>query len=115
MSARKTMAGALRLVVALLLGAAALPSPALAADRPGGSAPAASKQEDWRAEFDAICAQTQDAMALSADELRRLVERSDALMPTVQRLPDPQRTVFAKRLKACRDLYVYVLESKGRS
>jgi hypothetical protein len=110
MSARETLRYALPLVAALSLA-----SPGLAADRPAAAAPAAPKQEDWRAEFDAICAKTQDAMALSADELRQLVERSDALLPAVQRLPEPQRTVFAKRLKACRDLYAFVLESKGRS
>jgi hypothetical protein len=93
----------------------AFASPALGADRPGASPPGAAQAEAWRAEFDDICAKTQDAMALSSDELQRLVERSDALMPAVQRLPEPQRTVFARRLKACRDLYAFVLESKGRS
>lgn len=100
--------------VLTLLAAIAAGSPTLAADRPAAREATPATSEAWRTEFDAICAKTQDAMALSREELRQLVERSDALVPAVQRLPEPQRTVFAKRLKACRDLYAYVLESRER-
>lgn len=84
--------------------AAAAPPPAARADADAG----------WRAEFEAICAKTQDAMALSGEELRRLVERADALLPALERLPETERKVFTRRLRACRDLYAFVLESKEK-
>ncbi|HEY6001550.1 MAG TPA: hypothetical protein VIV57_01670 [Anaeromyxobacter sp.] len=92
--------------------AGALPAAAPAAPRM--AAPAARADEGWRAEFEDICAKTQDAMALSAEELRSLVERSDALLPILERLPEPERKVFTKRLQACRNLYAFVLETKEK-
>lgn len=67
--------------------------------------------EDWRKEFDEVCARTQDAMDLTAMELRSLIERCDKLKPTIEALDDSQRKVFLKRLQMCRDLYAFVLES----
>ena len=70
--------------------------------------------EDWRKEFDDICAKTQDAMALSADELRSLVARCESLKPQLDKLDESSRKVFTKRLQACRDLYQFVLESREK-
>jgi hypothetical protein len=92
----------------------AVAGPALVRAAPRAGPPAAQAGEAWRAEFEDICAKTQDAMALSPDELRRLVERSDALLPALERLPEPERKVFTKRLQACRNLYAFVLETKER-
>ena len=91
-------------------------APAVLATRPAAapSSGAASAADGWRAEFEAICAKTQDAMVLSDDELRRLVQRADALMPSLERLPETERKVFTKRLVACRNLYSYVLESREK-
>jgi DNA-directed RNA polymerase specialized sigma24 family protein len=100
-----------RALLAALAFAAARPAPA--APRPTALAVARADVE-WHAEFEDICAKTQDAMSLSVEELRRLVERSDRLMPTLERLPDPERKVFTRRLKACRDLYAFVLETKEK-
>jgi len=68
----------------------------------------------WRVEFDAICAKTQDAMALPLDELRSLVARSDKLLPELEKLEPSQRKVFVKRLQGCRNLYAFVLESRQK-
>ena len=70
--------------------------------------------DDWRTEFDAICAKTQDAMALPLDELRSLVARSDKLLPELEKLEPSQRKVFVKRLQGCRNLYAFVLESRQK-
>jgi hypothetical protein len=99
-------------VAVALAAAAAAPAPVRAAPR--AALPAARADEAWRAEFDDICAKTQDAMALSPDELRRLVERSDALLPVLEKLPEPERKVFTRRLQACRNLYAFVLETKEK-
>ncbi len=82
----------------------------------GAAAPRAlAAQEAWRAEFDDICAKTQDAMALSSEELQRLVERCDKLMPEIEKLDESRRKVYTSRLQACRKLYVFVLETRDKS
>lgn len=102
-----------RPALALLVAAAA----GLGGLAPGGGPtplPRAQAAEPWRAEFDAICARTQDAMSLSLDELRSLVGRSDRLLPDLERLEPSQRKVFVRRLQACRNLYQFVLESRQK-
>ena len=74
----------------------------------------AYSQEDWRKEFDEICSKAEDGMAFSVEELRRLVDRCDALKPRIEKLDEPQRKVTLKRLQMCRDLYAYVLEMKEK-
>jgi hypothetical protein len=84
--------------------------PALAALAISGAALAA---DDWKAEFEAVCAKTQDAMVLSTDELKDLVARCDRLKPAIDALEPSPRKVFGKRLQACRDLYQFVLDTRG--
>jgi hypothetical protein len=86
----------------------------LAAVALSGSALAAPPEPAWRTEFDAVCAKTQDAMALPTDELRSLVARCDALKPTIDALDESMRKVFARRLKGCRDLYQFVLDYRTK-
>jgi hypothetical protein len=74
---------------------------------------AALAADDWKAEFEAVCAKTQDAMVLSTDELKELVARCDRLKPAVDALEPSPRKVFGKRLQACRDLYQFVLDTRG--
>lgn len=79
-----------------------------------GPAPAqapAPAAQDWKKEFEDICAKTQDAMALPMDELRSLVARCDKLKPQIARLDESQRKVYSRRLQVCRDLYQFVIES----
>ena len=71
-------------------------------------------QEDWRKEFDDVCSKTQDAMVFTPDELRDLVARCDKLRPVVEKLEESQRKVYLKRLRLCRDLYLFVLESRDK-
>ncbi len=82
----------------------------------GGSsisaAEAPSAQGGWQAEFDDVCSKTQDAMSLSAEELTVLIQRCDSLAPEIEKLDATRKTVFMGRLKRCRGLYAYVLDSK---
>ena len=87
------------------------PTLAIAALLAAGTVQAA---EPWRAEFDAVCAQTQDAMALTTPELKALVVRCDALKPTIEGLDESTRKVYARRLKGCRDLYQFVLDFREK-
>lgn len=77
------------------------------------TAPAsASAQDDWKEEFEDICAQTQDSMSFTPDELKSRVGRCDALRPRIEKLDETQKKVYLKRLQMCRDLLVFVLEFK---
>jgi hypothetical protein len=74
--------------------------------------PQAWAEGEWSTEFDAVCSKTQDAMALSSDELRMLMARCDKLKPEIDALEASRRKVYAKRLQLCRDLYEFVLQSR---
>jgi hypothetical protein len=77
------------------------------------SKPDTTKAEPWLQEFDQVCGKTQDAMSLTVDELKSLVMRCDALEPKIEKLDETRRKVYQRRLKQCRGLYAYVLESKN--
>jgi hypothetical protein len=66
----------------------------------------------WRTDFDATCAQSNDAMALSMPELQKLIERCDRLQKIIETEEETVRKVFLKRLQMCKNLYVFVLETK---
>ncbi len=75
---------------------------------------AAYAQDAWKTEFETVCARTQEAAGMSRDELKNLVERCDKLRPIIDKLDETQRKVYLKRLKMCRDLYAFVLETKEK-
>jgi hypothetical protein len=83
---------------------------------PGMSGPAgvAHAQDGWKAEFEAVCARTQDTDSLTSEELKNLVDRCDKLKPRIEKLDETQRKVYLKRLRMCRDLLVFVLESREK-
>ena len=87
-------------------------SPAGAQGAPGPAA--VSARDDWKAEFEAICAGTQDSAAMTSDELKNLIDRCDKLRPRIEKLDETQRKVYLKRLQMCRDLYAFVLEYKEK-
>jgi len=69
---------------------------------------------DWKKEFEEVCARTQDAMALSAEELGTFVSRCDELKLQIEKLDDSRRKVYSRRLQVCRDLYQFVIESRRK-
>ena len=69
-------------------------------------------EDAWRAEFDASCAQSNDAMSLSQPELKRLIERCDSLQMAIEKEEETVRKVFLKRLQMCKNFYIFVLETK---
>lgn len=74
---------------------------------------AACAVDEWKNEFDDICGWTTDSMTLSQDELKGLIDRCDRLKPRIEKLDESAAKVYLKRLKMCKDLFVYVLESKS--
>jgi len=73
----------------------------------------AESEDGWRKEFDDVCGRTSESQSLSTEELGKLVDRCDKLKPQIEQLGESERKVFLRRLKMCRDLYRYVLDSKG--
>jgi hypothetical protein len=71
-------------------------------------------QEDWKAEFADICSKTEDPMALSKEEVKTLIERCEKLKPRIEKLDESTSKVYLKRLQMCRDLFVFVVESKNQ-
>ncbi len=71
-------------------------------------------QNDWKTEFEVVCARTQEAAGMSRDELKDLINRCDKLLPSIEKLDETRKKVFLKRLKMCRDLYAFVLETKEK-
>ncbi len=71
-------------------------------------------QDDWKKEFDDICSKTEEAMTLSQDEIKNLVVRCDRVKPLIEKLDETQRKIYLKRLRMCRDLFIFVLESKEK-
>jgi hypothetical protein len=98
----------------IIILAAIIASPALlmSGNAPPFSPGSAYAQDDWRKEFDDICARTQDADEFSIQELKDKIDRCDALKPSIEKIEESQSKVALKRLKMCRDLYVYVLQAK---
>lgn len=100
------------IAVLLFLGLAGLCG-GRAIGEPGSSAAqAAPAQEAWQKEFHEVCSKTQDAMTFSPEELTALVQRCDALLPQIEKLDDTRKKVYLGRLRMCRGLYAYVLDSK---
>jgi Spy/CpxP family protein refolding chaperone len=100
--------------VAALMFALCIPATAATlADAQQSDAKQSDQVESWQQEFDAVCGKTQDAMSLTAEQLKSLVQRCDALEPRIEKLDETRRKVYLRRLKQCRGLYAYVLESKN--
>ncbi len=82
-----------------------------------GSLSSVHAQQDWKQEYAAVCAHTQNAMTLPAAELKDYIERCDKLEERLSELEAMEggtaRKVYAKRLKMCRDLYEFTLEYKN--
>jgi hypothetical protein len=69
-------------------------------------------EEGWRTDFDTACAQSNSAMALSVPELKMLIEQCDRLQKVIEEQEETVRKVYLKRLQMCKNLYVFVLETK---
>ncbi len=78
------------------------------------SPPPAFAEQNWKNEFDEICAKNDDAMSLGVDELKNLIQRCDKLKPRIEALDETPRKVYLRRLQLCRELYLFVLESKEK-
>jgi len=74
--------------------------------------PAVYGENAWRMEFDETCSKTTDSMMLSVDELTTLIQKCDRLQKVIETEDETVRKVYLKRLQMCRNLYVFVLDTK---
>lgn len=72
-------------------------------------------EDDWKKEFRDVCSKTEDAMSLTKEELKALISRCDSLKARMEELDETQKKVYLRRLQLCRDLYLFVLESKEKA
>ena len=94
----------------LMLGVMIIqPSPLL---RNSLSVTPAYGDEGWKDKIGELCSKTDVAMGLSPAELKALIAGCDQLSPVIEALEETPRKVYRKRLKMCRDLFAYVLETK---
>ena len=73
---------------------------------------AQAAEESWKQEFSAVCSKTTDSMSLGREELKSLVNRCEKLKPVIEIQEETIRKVYRKRLELCKNLLVFVLESK---
>jgi hypothetical protein len=76
---------------------------------------AAWSEERWKASFDDICSKVDASGSLSAKELTTLIERVDKLLPEIQGSSEPSKKIYLQRLKKCRAMYQFMIDSKQES
>lgn len=76
-------------------------------------AASARAPEGWQNEFEEVCSQTQDATLFEVRDLKALIQRCDALVPQIEQLDETRKKVFLARLRQCRGVFAYVLETKS--
>lgn len=74
--------------------------------------PAQAAEDFWEQDFNDICSRTTDSMSLSREELQLLIAKCEKLKPIIEGLDETRRKVYRKRLEMCKNLFVFVLESK---
>lgn len=75
-------------------------------------APSALAEGNWKATFEDICGKVQGAESMSDQEIQAMMDRADKLMPVIQASNDPGKKVFLLRLKRCRGVYEFMLDTR---
>ena len=104
----------MKFMAMLLLAGLVLGGFCAAQQAPSSNPASPAAVEGWQKQFDDVCAKTQDAVALSTEELTLLIQQCDALEPQIQKLDETRKKVYLRRLVQCRGLYAYVLDSKRK-
>lgn len=74
--------------------------------------PAAAGAEAWRNTFENICSKVDVSQTLSITELEALIAQSDKLTPEIQKSEDPSKKVYLRRLKNCRSMFEFAIDTK---
>lgn len=68
--------------------------------------------EAWKDAFEDVCSKVDASQTLSVKELEALIERADKLLPEIQKSEDPAKKIYLKRLKSCRSIFEFSIDSK---
>jgi hypothetical protein len=75
-------------------------------------ATAAAAAETWKETFEDVCSKVDASQTMGIKELETLIERADKLQPEIQRSEDPAKKIYLKRLKNCRSIFEFTIDSK---
>lgn len=64
--------------------------------------------DNWRDDFDRICAHTANAGKLSREELSGLIAESDELFEIIESGDDLEKKIYLIRLKKCRNFLIFM-------
>ena len=70
--------------------------------------------ESWKSEFDKVCGQTDNAADMSIEDLKKSLEKCDALKIRIEALEATPRKIYLKRLQMCRNLLQFMLETREK-
>ena len=71
-------------------------------------------EENWKESFEEICGQVQGAESMTDQQIKAMMEKADKLMPVIQASNDPGKKVFLIRLKRCRGVYEFMLDTRKK-
>jgi hypothetical protein len=71
--------------------------------------------EKWQASFDDICSKVDVSGTLSVSELTALIEELDKLVPEIQASSIPSKKIYLQRLKKCRAMFQFMIDTKKSS
>ena len=77
------------------------------------SASRAEEEVSWKDEFERLCGYTDIATTLDPPELTELITDCERLLERLEKLNEPKKKTYIFRTKKCRDLFKFVLETKG--
>jgi hypothetical protein len=75
-------------------------------------APTAHCAENWKDSFEDVCSKVDTSSTLSIKELEGLIDRADKLAPEIQKSDDPAKKVYLRRLKNCRSMFEFTIDTK---
>lgn len=78
-------------------------------------AAAAAATENWKGAFEDVCSKVDASQTMSIKELESLIQQADKLLPEIQKSEDPAKKIYLKRLKNCRSIFEFSIESKKNS
>ncbi len=72
----------------------------------------ATGSDDWRTEFNDVCAKTTEAMALPQEELLLLIAKCERVEKALESQDETVRKVYLKRVQMCLGLFRYVADTR---
>lgn len=76
------------------------------------AAPPVTAEENWKDSFNEICGKVQGAESMSNQEIKAMMDRADKLVPMIKSSNEPGKKVFLLRLKRCRGVYEFMLDTR---